>query len=96
MRVRLAKPADHYIGSREGVTDVWHTGEVRELADDVARYLLDTFGERFAAVVEDAPAPAPAPVEAAPEKPPEAPPVAAVVEAPARTTAVPGARPRGR
>ena len=94
MRVRLAKPDDHYIGSREGVTDVWHTGEVRDLTEDVAHYLLDTFGPRFAAVVEDAPAPAP--VEPEPEKPPEAPPVAVVVEAPARTTAVPGARPRGR
>ena len=65
MRVRLAKPDDHYIGSREGVTDVWRTGEVRELSEDTGRYLLDTFGGRFAEV----PAEAPAPVAAVVEKP---------------------------
>ena len=83
MRVRLAKPDDHYIGSREGVTDVWRTGEVRELAEEVGRYLLDTFGDRFAEHVD-------------PPAPEEAPPVAAVVEKPARTSAVPGARSRER
>ena len=41
MRLRLLVP--HYHGSRPGLTVSWFQGEERDLADDVARYVLDTF-----------------------------------------------------
>ena len=60
MRIRILH--GFYIGSRPGVTDVWRVGEAdRDLDDETGGYLLQTFGDKFAAVVEAAIEDVPAP-----------------------------------
>lgn len=44
---------DHYRGSLPGLGTVWFRGENREVSDDVAAYLLETFPHMFEAGAEE-------------------------------------------
>lgn len=53
MRLRLAGMS-HYRGTMSGLSELWQRGEVRDLPDESAAYLLETFPGVFV-LVADAP-----------------------------------------